>query len=661
MNPDVIQSSQPVQSSQPAQPDVKTFIQNARNQGISDDKIVNYLRQKNQIAQPAQAPAPSSPGADYIKGISDIPKNWWENVSGATQKAVKDIGEGSSTVVQGANDLSQGHLLSGAGKIAGGVVHGVAGGVTSAVGALFAPLSAVAKGITPKTGNSVVDDTTQAAVAGAPFGPEAAVVNGVFSLLSHARNAIENSPALKPLVDAHPQIASTLNDLMDIGALYLGGKKVGEAGGAKDLLNSPLNEAPGVMGENIKDTANATGIPKAVGDFGSNIQQGVKNAGNDIQAGLGLTSDGSDQSIINDYNKAIRPSVAGKGTSGQIDAYNKSVVGGVRRIAQNEPNLEFSRDGEITKGGLPESPKEMADAIAQTKQKIYGEYNARQQMAGMAGAKVDLSPISQELNKLSSDPVLQDVNPSVASYAKSQAETFSKRGMYSTDQAQQAIELYNKSLEAFYKNPSYDTASRAAVDSMVANKMRSALDSVIENAHEGDGESYQDLKKQYGALKSIEKDVAKRAVVAGRAAPHGMLDLSNIASGAELVRALTRLSPADFATSAAIKGVSEYMKWRNNPDTIIKRMFQGVKSANNVGDKSSVPNVGLSLRDVSKIHPDDQKVMENYIDAVRIGKEVPKRLDIDAENLRAHFGIPDVSMQKLANHFDKLLQGVRKK
>lgn len=57
----------------------------------------------------------------------------------------------------------------------------------------------------------------------------------------------------------------------------------------------------------------------------------------------------------------------------------------------------------------------------------------------------------------------------------------------------------------------------------------------------------------------------------------------------------------------------------------------------------------------NSIHPEDQKIMTDFIDAVRIGKEVPKSLDIDVENLRSHFGLLDKGQKRLADDFEKLL------
>lgn len=488
--------------------------------------------------------------------------------------------------------------------------------------------------IAAKTAANVVPDFVRTSI-----GFPVAVAGQATEVGKEASGLVKDSGGLVPAIKNYLSVVTDPKPYIDTlkAIIPSAAQKIAKGdftGAAQDIANHPFQQiAPWLalleggakaVGKGDEFNQGMTKVSDAVTEpikaVGKNMSQGVKNIGEDVQKLAGLKSTGSDEAIINDYNKAIKPSVAGKGTSGQIDTYNKNVVSGVRRIAQNESNLEFVRDGETVKGGTPESPKEMADAITQTKQKIYAEYNARQKMAGLAGAKVDLTPVAGELSRIASDPVMQDVSPSIAKYAEQQSKSFQQRGTYTTDQAQQAVELYNKSLEAFYRNPSYETASRAAVDSMIANKMRSSLDSVIENAHEGTqaGESYQDLKKQYGALKAIEKDVAKRAVVAGRASPHGLFDISNIASGAELVKALGTLSPTDFATSAAIKGISEFMKWRNNPDTIIKRMFQGVKSAS-AEPISTVPKAGASIADVSRLkgeNADIAKAIQDHLKSV---------------------------------------------
>ncbi len=156
--------------------------------------------------------------------------------------------------------------------------------------------------------------------------------------------------------------------------------------------------------------------------------------------------------------------------------------------------------------------------------------------------------------------------------------TYYRPGQWMTPEvAQKVISHYNDSLKAFFKNPSYEKASAASIDSFMMNNLRSQIDATISNTT---GEGYRFLKDQYGALSSMEKDVAHRAIVHGRQNPVGLAgNIGNVASGAELVRGLITLNPADLATSGAIKGFQAYMKYLNNPDTGITRIFNEIQKA----------------------------------------------------------------------------------
>src|SRR3990167_2637377 len=94
--------------------------------------------------------------------------------------------------------------------------------------------------------------------------------------------------------------------------------------------------------------------------------------------------------------------------------------------------------------------------------------------------------------------------------------------------AQEVVKNYNESLQAFYKNPTYETASRAAVDAMIANKIRETLDKTIYNLTGG---QYQVLKNKYGALKAVEKDIIKASLRDARKNIKGLIDYTDILSG----------------------------------------------------------------------------------------------------------------------------------
>lgn len=298
-----------------------------------------------------------------------------------------------------------------------------------------------------------------------------------------------------------------------------------------------------------------------------------------IEGAKSIIPDSVDPMITERYTKAVRPTVVGKATATQMDTANSRAVEAVKSIVANKGDLNIlDQYGEPT-GKLPETLHQFSQAIEQTKAKIFQQYDALQSQAGEAGAKVDLTPISEELTKVAENPVVKDIHPAVADYADGMAKSLSERSVYTPSQAQEAIAHLNAKLEAFYKNPTYENASAASVDAMMANKLRSGLDETIDSAT---GEAYQPLKNQYGALSSIEKDVAHRAIVDARRNVKGLVDFTDIFSASDLVKGLATQNPAMLASAAAKKGFAEWIKWKNNPNVTVRKMFQGVDNATQI-------------------------------------------------------------------------------
>lgn len=283
--------------------------------------------------------------------------------------------------------------------------------------------------------------------------------------------------------------------------------------------------------------------------------------------------------------KGVRPSFEGNRTYSQSQQYSGKAQQAVKSIIDNHATggLQLTDEFNEPVQGLPQNLKQFSQAIEQTKGHLFKQYNEMATKSGERGAEVDLSPIAKELNEIASNQVLNDSSPSVAAYARQRAEAYQNnkavtdgvsttppKKTYTAEQAQQAITHFNQSLEAFYKNPSYDTASRAYIDSLIVNHLRKGLDSAIEQAT---GSGYQNLKNQYGALKSIEKDVNRRAIVDARKNNKGLLDFSDVFSGAEVVHGLLSMNPAAVGTGVAAKLIASLYKLKNDPNRIVKKMF----------------------------------------------------------------------------------------
>jgi bacterioferritin (cytochrome b1) len=289
-----------------------------------------------------------------------------------------------------------------------------------------------------------------------------------------------------------------------------------------------------------------------------------------------LTRSGTvEKAVETGITKGVRPSVVGKSTATQAEQYMQRAQTAVEKIVENKPNLQFMDEtGQIVKGQLPKNLKEFSQAVDQTKKSIFTQYDAMAQQAGQKTATVKLKPISQELDQISQNTALNDIAPGVADYAAHQSQRFLLRQEYTTSEAQEAIAMLNNRLEAFYKNPSYDTASKAYIDSMIANRLRAGLDSTIEGAV---GAGYQQLKNQYGALKTIEKDVTHRSIVDARKNVKGLLDFSDIYSGYHVIQGILSMHPSSVAAGGAAKTISWLYKLRNDPNKIVNTMFGNVE------------------------------------------------------------------------------------
>jgi hypothetical protein len=278
-----------------------------------------------------------------------------------------------------------------------------------------------------------------------------------------------------------------------------------------------------------------------------------------------------EKTITKGIEKGIRPGVEGKGTFTMSQKYLRNAQDAVEHIVENKGNLRLtSPTGDIERG-LPKNLKQFSEAIEQTKRSVFDQYNALTVQAGKGKATIDLVPISRELKTIADDPKLRKFAPGIADYAKKRSDdVLTGEKTIGLVDAQDSIAIMNKSLEAFYKNPTYENASTAYIDSLIANNLRKSLDSVIEREI---GPGYADLKRSYGSLKAIEKDVGKRAVVDARKNVKGLIDFSDIFSGSTAIHGILSMNPSLVASGATAKMISALYRIKNDPNRIISGMF----------------------------------------------------------------------------------------
>ena len=302
--------------------------------------------------------------------------------------------------------------------------------------------------------------------------------------------------------------------------------------------------------------------------------------------------------------RGVKPAVGSIKNMAGFDKYLDEATRAVSAIYDNRQNLGLVDEAGEPIERLPESLKEFGDSIGATKEKVFKQYDALAQQAGEAGAVVDLKSIAEDiLASLSeSRKVLKTVAPEALAYAEKRALALKRTGQFTSTEAQDAVKVLNRSLESFYKNPTYDTASKAVVDAGIANAMRKALDTAVERMT---GSQYQVLRNIYKSLKTIEKDVARRTIVEARKGGKGLIDFSDIFSGAEIVRGIIRLDPGSVAAGATAKGIASFYKRINSPDRAIKMMFRKYDrawQAAKAGGKAAPqgPSVTEPIKAVSK-------------------------------------------------------------
>jgi len=349
----------------------------------------------------------------------------------------------------------------------------------------------------------------------------------------------------------------------------------------------------------------ALGVAGQRGEDRTGFNAAIPGAGSFLTGGLAGTSRlfGKTKSIIapserelenkllERFTKGVRPLLPGKTTPSQLGKYNDDVITGARTILENKPNLKFTDDlGEEVLGQKPESLQQFADSIEQTKKTIFSKYDALAKQAGKAGMEVDTVPIASELDSVINNKALGITNPNAVKYAQGVQKRYLDIGKLDATTAQDVIQNYNKSLEAFYRNPSYDTASQAAIDAMLANRIRKSLDEGITGLT---GIQYQQLKNQYGALKNIERDVIKASLRDARKNVKGLIDFTDIFTGGQIVNGILSMNPATLAQGLGARAIKEVYKTLNNPNRAIRKMFDTAEKLPQRFNQSTTPGKSL--------------------------------------------------------------------
>ena len=417
-------------------------------------------------------------------------------------------------------------------------------------------------------------------------------------------NAITPKP-IKRFAEARPADTQAITGTIGSGLILAGGPKA--MTGVDDVV-ALAKTTPGL----VRKGGTALRSAKTALDEASLAAGRVPRKLEMPSFGLPTNEASLQSNILSKYEKGIKPTISGKGTFVKDKAYKDNIILAVKTIGENKGNLNFVDDiGDVVKGESPKNIKQFSEAINQTKKSVFEKYNNLAKQSGRAGVVVETSPIVRELDTVVNNKSIALTNPEAIKYAKAVQQRYSKIGSLDAEIAQDVIQNYNSSLDAFYRNPSYDSASKAAIDAMVANNVRKSLDKGITGLT---GEQYSQLKKQYGSLSAIENDVTKSALREARKNTKGLIDFTDIFSGGQVINGILSLNPAQVVSGLGQKAISTYYKYINNPNRAIEQLFKNVDSLKNysipdknfqtataITDKPKPINIGISTKPTPKL------------------------------------------------------------
>jgi hypothetical protein len=355
---------------------------------------------------------------------------------------------------------------------------------------------------------------------------------------------------------------------------------------AADVVTNPADALTAIipMAKPVQAAGRAIASTKAGKALTELATMPVEQIGRPTAEQLGMKVS---KTVKEGIEKAVRPSVIGKRTANQQEAYFKKAESAVKDVLDNKANLEIiDKDGSLVVGKNPESLNEALQAVGQTREGIFETYSPMIKKASAEGATVDGNAIASKLRSFASQENVQLSNPALAKYADDIATRWEGKQV-TLDVAEQTAKDFNAMLKQKYQQGKVSGAdvSSAHVDDMVVRMLRNEI---------ADKAGVGDLKKRYGALAELEGDLAKRAIVSGRQNKVGLVDsIASIESGADIAGAvaMSAFTGNPMWLGLAVRGIGakaagNIIRGINSPDANIARMFKNVEKLRAIPTRS---------------------------------------------------------------------------
>ena len=309
-------------------------------------------------------------------------------------------------------------------------------------------------------------------------------------------------------------------------------------------------------------------------------------------------------------NKSIKPTVKGKMNQADYDKFIDDTLDVANVMNKNKNLIQYTDDAwEVVTWKLPTNLRETSEALGNLKKSLYDAYNNIAKEAWDKGARVNMNKAFDQLDDILKDPSQWIANPQtrgiVEKFKQSLLDYTDDAWTISIEDAQKLTQDFNQQLKAFFRNPNMNDVSKSSIiaklNKWTKDAINDSIDDVLDkwiNGWSSQSQYYSQLKQMYGKILTIEDEISKRALVEARKNSKGLSTtiLDALAWG-EATDALLTLDPAKVWKAAAMKLISKYYKYINDPNVQINNLFKLVE---NWGKQSAMSNVANWVSNVVK-------------------------------------------------------------
>jgi len=328
--------------------------------------------------------------------------------------------------------------------------------------------------------------------------------------------------------------------------------------------------------------------------------------------------------------KSIKPTVKWKQSQADYNKFIDDTMDVWNFMSKNKGLLQYTDEAwDVVKGKLPTTMKETREAVGNLKKTVYDVYNWIAQEAGDKGARVNLNNVIDKLDELGKDVSQNIANPNtknvIERYKNALKQYTDEAGTISIEDAQKITQIYNQKLTSFFKNPNMNDVSENAIIAQMNKGIKDGIDESIETAftdaiNKGSVKSqeYQKLKSMYGKIKTVEDEVAKRALVEARKNAKGLSQtIIDSLAGWEFTQAILTANPIGMAKAWTMNLISKWYNYINSPDTNIRKLFQLIDKEN-----GKLSKVGNKLDDVANATDNVANTTDNVINSERFSWKI---------------------------------------